>query len=73
MTQYTAHEVAGDPELYDGRVTFGKSKVEWECIGYSSSGYTVKFSRLIPVANMKVKEITVYVDPDRIVNWMPFD
>lgn len=58
----TAHDITASPELFNAVVRIREH--DWECMGYSKNGRTVKFSRLIPVDGMKVKQINIYVDPE---------
>lgn len=61
MDSYTAEQIAGDPELFNGVYLHGGQ--EWECIGYSRSGLTVHFARLIPLPGLKVRQVNIYLDP----------
>lgn len=64
---FTAHEIAGDPELYSRVYRIGNHD-DWECAGYSSKGGTVVFYRLIPGQTANPHSITVkmiYVKPER--------
>ena len=68
MKKYIAHEIAGDPDLYNKVYTFGHSKLEWECEGYTRKGTTILFARIEPVENMKLKVYKKYVKPDTTLN-----
>jgi hypothetical protein len=62
---YTAHEIASTSELYNKPIIFGINKKDkWECMGYSRSGNSIKFSRLIILENKKLMQINKYVHPD---------
>lgn len=61
----TAHEIAASPELYNLPVKIGKNI--YECTGYSRSGLSVRFSRLVPVGNKKLRQVNVYVNPDKVL------
>jgi hypothetical protein len=72
IIQLKAYEVMGSPDYYNCLVTFGKSKIEWECQNYSRNGDTIRFSRLDPVTaengEWVFKITNKYVDPYSIVN-----
>lgn len=57
----TAHDVASDSDIYN-RVCLIKGN-EWECMGYSKSGITIKFSRIVPLANNKLLVKNCYLRP----------
>jgi len=59
MKKITAHDIAAEPELFNEPVIIGRSV--WECMGYSGTGNTVKFARL--VTNGGLRQISKYVDP----------
>jgi hypothetical protein len=61
----TAHDIAGDPDLYNRAVKIGRNK--WECLGYARTGRTVKFARLVDGNNGKLRQITTYVKPDTTI------
>ena len=52
----TAHDIAASPDLFFEIVTFGDSKVEWECMGYTKDGEgkTIRFARLVELPNGKI-------------------
>lgn len=68
MDTYTAHDIAAEPDLYSKSVTFGNSKFEWECMGYSDIGETIRFARLATIERMQVRQVNKYVSPSVIVN-----
>jgi hypothetical protein len=61
----TAHEISASPENYNKIVIIGKH--EYECAGYSRTGNTVKFFRLIPIENMKIKVIVKYINYNKLL------
>lgn len=61
----TAHVMAASPEYFSRIATIGKQ--EWECMGYSNTGNTVRFARLECTRSLKVRQINIYVNPDRII------
>lgn len=66
--QKTAKEIACDPELYNKVVTFSMfSKLKWECMGYSRTGNSIRFSRLIEHPEGRWKQIDRYAKPDELV------
>lgn len=58
----TAHEIASTPELYN-QVCLIRGN-EWECMGYSKFDTSVKFQRLVPMKNGKLKVKTMYLNPN---------
>jgi len=58
---YTAHDIAAYHELYNRVVTIGRN--EWECMGYSRTGRTVIFARLVETKDGRFKQINKYVPP----------
>lgn len=67
---HTAHDIAADPDLYARPVTLPGSRLMWECMGYSRTGRTVRFARLLPGSHANIyrlKQINRYVRPDTIV------
>lgn len=72
MKQYTAANIAGNPDLFNAVVKLPNSSHEWECMGYSRTGETVKFARLIGGGQLKdgtpwPMQISKYVAPDTII------
>lgn len=70
MIAATAHQIAADPELFYRVVLIGKH--EWECMGYSRTGRTVRFARLVELPDStgnawKIKQVNIYVNPDKEV------
>lgn len=69
----TAHNVAAYPEYYNLPVRLGKGEL-WECMGYSRTGGSVRFGRIIPgetVGEHLFDNLTVetrYLDPDKPVD-----
>lgn len=57
----TAHDIAAYPEFYNRVVLINGE--EWECLGYSATGMTVKFARLVETRDKKLKQITINVQP----------
>ena len=57
----TAHTIAASEELYN-KVILINGK-EWECMGYSKSGVTIKFSRIEVLQNNKLRAINLYLKP----------
>lgn len=63
-----AKEIASNPDLYNKAVCFSWfSKLKWECMGYSRTGKTIRFSRLIEHPEGRWKQIDKYVDPEEDV------
>jgi predicted site-specific integrase-resolvase len=62
---HTAHEIAASPRLYNGAYKYGKS--EWECMGYSKTGRTILFARLVSTKNDKLRQINTYLKPDTLL------
>lgn len=62
----TAHEVAGDPDLYGCACRIGKSRNLWECTGYSRNGLNVRFARLV-TGGERLRQVTIYVRPAQMV------
>lgn len=67
-----ASDIAGVPELFNKIVKLPGSKRTWECVGYSRTGNTVKFARLVDGGHLKdgrpwPRQISVYVDPNTSV------
>lgn len=73
VIQLKAYEVMGSPDYYNCIVTFGNSKVEWECQNYSRHGNTIRFGRIVahgydPDGKWLIQVINKYVDPEAICN-----
>lgn len=66
MNTLTANDIASNPELYFQPVKVGRSEVEWECTGYSRTGETIRFSRLLDTGQ-GVCQINLYLEPSRPV------
>lgn len=68
----TAHEIAGDPELYNRVVIIGGK--EYDCYGYTRTGKSIKFARIEPAKSATNKSgkwemsvIVRYLNPDKMV------
>ena len=66
MIVKSAHEIAGDPDFYNASIVLNNSKMRWKCMGYSRSGFSVKFGRLVQTVR-GLRQINRYVDPDEQV------
>ena len=55
----TAHDIAASPENYN-KVCVIQGH-EWECMGYSNSGRTIRFSRVVVLPNNKLATKNIYV------------
>lgn len=67
-----AGQIAGDPELFNKIVKLPNSKHMWECVGYSRTGNTVKFARLVGGGQLKdgtpwPRQISIYIEPSTSV------
>lgn len=67
-----AGQIAGDPELFNKVVKLPGSRHTWECVGYSRTGNTVKFARLVDGGQLKSgtswpRQISTYVEPSTSV------
>lgn len=61
----TAHEIASD-NYSDNKFSFTSSaNITWECMGYSRNGNSILFSRLKILDDGKLKQINIYVSPNR--------
>lgn len=62
----TAHEIASTPELYNE--VYSIKGNEWECMGYTKSGTTIKFSRIVTLATNKLLVRNIYLKPQTEIN-----
>ena len=63
----TAHEVASTNYMDDVYSFVSTGRVLWECMGYSKTGYSIRFARLEILDDGKLRQINRYVDPDKKV------
>lgn len=68
-TKITANDVAGNPDLFNKTIKLPHSRKLWECMGYSLTGMTIKFSRLVDGGQLRdgppwPRQINCYIDPD---------
>jgi hypothetical protein len=62
---HKAQDIAADPDLYN-RV-FLIDGEEWECMGFTKSGLTVKFSRLVHQPSGRVTQMNKYMKPHQYI------
>lgn len=62
MMMLIAHDIAANPDLYNLPVLINNKA--YECMGYTLSGKSIKFSRLIALPGLKVKQVNKYLKPD---------
>jgi hypothetical protein len=71
-TKRMASDIAGNPDLFNKVVKLPHSRCAWECIGYSRTGETVKFARLVDGGQLRdgtpwPRQISRYIDPDTLI------
>ena len=65
MHSITAHNLASSDTMMEKSIVFyGHPDLKWECMGYSKTGNTIKFSRIEITSNNKLRQINKYVHPD---------
>jgi hypothetical protein len=66
MKKLTAEKIAGSPKyFYD---VFSYKGNLWECLGYSKTGKTIKFARLIDSKiSGKLRQISIYIHPEELL------
>lgn len=61
----TAHDAASTPENIAKLFRIPGSGERWECMGYSRTGYSVRFARL--TFRPRLSQVNRYIDPDTVV------
>jgi hypothetical protein len=65
MHTITAHDLASSDTMMEKVICLSMfSDLKWECMGYSKTGNSVKFSRVEIGETNRLKQINKYVHPD---------